>query len=216
MLAPANSLRVETFNGADFYAPASDTISFQQRFATTWHIDACLPWAKNRDAVVQAGGNLGQWPIYLSNKFKSVWTFEPARINFQCLCLNTRGLNNIIRIPFGLGRTTGSVHIEEDTTNCEGTYLTTSSGPIPIVPLDNIYPDTQPLDLLLLDLEGMEFDAIKGATTTIDRASPVILIEYRQFNRDTFDIHELHQHLSKLNYTLVQKASKDLIYARGS
>ena len=216
MLKLVNSLRSEHFNGADLYAPATDTISFRQRFSTTWHIDACLKWTKGQDAVVQAGGNLGQWPIYLATRFKSVWTFEPSPINFQCLCLNTRGFDNIIRVPFGLGRTTRSVQLQEDAANCEGTYLTPDSGSIPVVSLDNVYPDNQPLDLLLLDLEGMEFDAIMGAIKTIERTRPVILIEYRQFERGTFNLAHLENYLNNLGYSPVAQASKDLIYVHRS
>lgn len=208
-----SKLRSEDFGGRTFFAPAQDTISFRQRFSTTWHIDKCLHHFKGRKTVVQAGGNLGQWPIYLANIFNTVWTFEPSPINFQCLCLNTNGINNIIRIPLGLGTSNTLAILREDVVNCEGTYLEVGQGNIPLVALDDIFPAGEPLDLLLLDLEGMEYSAILGAEHTIRTSRPVILIENRQFDRPTFNLAQLNENLFSLGYKLVDSASKDLIYA---
>lgn len=207
-----SKLRSEEFGGRTFFAPINDTISFRQRFSTSWHIDKCLEYTKGRKSVVQAGGNLGQWPIYLANIFDTVWTFEPSPINFQCLCLNTNGIENIIRIPLGLSYKNVVATLHEDLANCEGTYLEIGNGSTPLVSLDRVYPIDNQLDLLLLDLEGMEEQAILGAENTIRSTYPTILLENRQFDRLTFDMIRLNKTLIDWGYELVATASKDLIY----
>lgn len=212
MTSPSR-LRSEEYQGRLFYAPAKDTISFRQRFSTLWHIDKCLELTRGRKSVIQAGGNLGQWPLYLAGLFETVWTFEPSPINFQCLCLNTNGIDNIIRVPLGLGHTNTKATLREDEANCEGTYLEVGEGSVSLVAIDDVYPAGEPLDLLLLDLEGMEANAIYGAEHTIRTTEPVILIENRQFDRPTFNLDDLNTKLFGWNYKLVATASKDLIYA---
>lgn len=207
-------LRTEKWGEREFYLPASDTFaSFQRRCNTVWHINKIVPYVNKWGTVVQAGGNLGQWPLYLAQKFKTVWTFEPSPINFSCLCLNTQGVNNIFKFQAGLGRYNTFMGIQEDVGNCEGTFIG-GEGTIPIVALDSVWPRQMPLDLLLLDVEGFELEAVMGASEIIDQWGPPILLEWRAFDRHTFDPEELHSLLEKWGYRWIDNASKDRIYAR--
>ena len=46
---------------------------------------------------VQAGGNVGVWPLALAKRFDHVWTFEPEPDNFRSLLnnININGFANI-------------------------------------------------------------------------------------------------------------------------
>lgn len=45
--------------------------------------------------VIQAGGNIGAWPVWLAANFVDVMTFEPEKTNYQCLVRNTEAHHNI-------------------------------------------------------------------------------------------------------------------------
>ncbi len=44
--------------------------------------------------------------------------------------------------------------------------------------LDNIIPSTENIDLIKIDVEGGEFDVLKGAKNTIARCKPIIIFEH--------------------------------------
>lgn len=55
--------------------------------------------------------------------------------------------------------------------------------------LDDLLADTQQLDLLKLDIEGAELDALRGATRLIARCSPAIIFECgTEYQRSRLDL----------------------------
>ncbi len=79
--------------------------------------------------------------------------------------------------------------------------------------LDDIFDDGNPVDMIALDVEGAEYEALRGAFDMLRKQKPVLLIEFREFDRETFDHEDLHRYLSTLGYTHKATASKDRIYA---
>jgi hypothetical protein len=55
---------------------------------------------------------------------------------------------------------------------------------IPMITIDSLGLDD--IDLMQLDLEGFEYDALVGARETIERCKPVIIVESTSDNVDTF------------------------------
>lgn len=143
-------------------------------------VDQVLTLVPGRTTCVQAGGNLGVWPKYLSKHFASVITFEPAPDLFPKLMANA-GEPNIIKLQAALGERGGLVG-----TNCarrdtkriavhEGLTHIVPNGVIPSLRLDAL--ELPVLDLLYLDVEGYELYALRGAAETIRRCRPVIAVE---------------------------------------
>lgn len=205
--------RSEDFLGRSWLSPAEDKVSIAHRYSTKWHIDECLKHTKKRGAVVQAGGNLGQWPHYLSGLFERVYTFEPDPVNFECLVHNLRGQKNVFKFQTALGNDLGHSRIQNVLDNCEGNFLNDDKGEICTVSyVDGIIHDD--VDLILLDLEGFELFALEGARDTLINNDAVVLIENRLQDRYQYKIEDLNKFLFELDYKLVGQASKDLIYAR--
>lgn len=133
---------------------------------------------KKKHMVVQAGGNIGIFPYYLSAHFNKVITFEPIKKNIICLRENTKDILNIYIIPEGLGDISSQAIIElEKPGNCGAIRLqyTDDNTDIWITQLDKyklLY-----LDLLWLDVEGFEVKALKGAYNSINKFKPIIVIE---------------------------------------
>lgn len=191
--------------------PKRDPLPIQQRLVTSWHLDVALQYVKKRNVVIQAGGNCGQWPLWLASHFRHVYTFEPSPENFVCLTYNTRDHNNIYRYQCGLGDVVGRYYFEQDPQNCEGDHFDTA-GPI-TCQIQQIKQLKTEVDFICLDVEGFEFQALKGAGDILKRDKPVILFENRHQQRYGYTLEKLLSWLRKFDYSIVNRASKDIILA---
>ena len=131
---------------------------------------------ESKQVVVQAGANWGYWPLRMASMFDVVYTFEPDPVCFSCLCANTSRLENVIRIQAALGyeRNLIDLHRSKDTT---GNQHIDGPGVLPTLRIDDL--NLKICDLIYLDVEGQESEAIKGAKETIKRCLPVVIYEER-------------------------------------
>jgi len=172
--------------------PASDTRSCKSFIEGPGDLDTAipllLPHLKGRRICIQAGGCLGIWPLRLAQLFDRVITFEPEPTNYYCLQMNTAHLNNVETHNAALGqRSGGSVHMTLTDTGNSGAHYALPGGDIPVVCIDDLGLDD--VDLIYLDVEGYESQALRGATETITRCKPVIGVEDKQ-------LHRLHKSIS--------------------
>lgn len=203
-------------SGKEWLWPARDPLPVQQRLNTTWHLEKALKYVKKRDVVVQAGGNCGQWPLWLAPRFKHVVTFEPSPENFVALTYNTRECLNVYRFQAALFDALGLCNIEYDAENCEGDFLGFDDSEInaPLMMLDTLIGDAD-VDLISLDVEGTEVFALQGARAVLERSKPVLLLEDRHSERYKYTMEELVKGLERLGYKVVDRASHDLILVAG-
>jgi len=120
---------------------------------------------------------MGVWPIGLSSVYGRVVTFEPHPDNYHCLLHNTAGIDGIECIRAALGAKAGSVDMVtpggEDYNS--GAYYVKSGQSVDMMSIDSL--GLTDVDLIYLDVEGAENDAILGAADTIAHSRPVIGIE---------------------------------------
>ena len=129
---------------------------------------------KRRRVVVQAGANWGAWPAKLAGLFETVYCFEPEPRNFILTCLNTAEHPNVVRFQAALGDAHGCVGIAT-TPGKSGTAHVDGAGPVPVLRIDDL--GLEACDAILLDVEGYEIQALRGAYETIARCRPVLLVE---------------------------------------
>ena len=133
-----------------------------------------LPLVKEKRVCVQAGGNVGVYPLALAKAFDQVITFEPDADNYDCLSVNA-DQSNIQRWWGALGAEPGQCDVLRiDTDNC-GSHKTVKGAAVWVETIDNI--PLEACDLIWLDIEGAEADAIDGARATIEKFSPIIVLE---------------------------------------
>lgn len=172
--------KTENFLDRDFLIPEKDVESIgyfrgsdKQNIATSLqHVP------ENRRAlVVQAGGNLGLFPIEYSKIFETVITFEPDPINFHCLAHNATE-PNIVKIQAALGNDNKFISMDVPSPTHVGQNKVSKEqrGNIPTLKLDDF--GLPALDLLQLDLEGYEYFALEGARKTIEKYKPTIVVEF--------------------------------------
>ena len=194
--------------------PKEDGVAFD-------HIKMYLPLlrlaarqATERRVAIQAGGNAGIHPVELAALFDRVITFEPEQLNFECLKMNAQEFNNIEAhcgvlgdsvAPVGLKRVQGV----NDGELCENTgawKVSGQGGDIPQQRIDDL--GLEHLDFIQLDVEGYELKVLQGGRETIERCSPVIMVEIVDHgeNPESF--------LEDLGYHRIIKGNFDHVYVR--
>jgi len=168
-------------------------------------------WATKRckkaRTVVQAGGYIGLWPKKLSSLFDRVITFEPVFELAQCVRENTKGLMNIDVRELALGAAEGSAHFSWSPHGRSGLRVTPSSKLEHVRTIDSF--ELKDVDLIYLDLEGGEGAALEGATQTIARCSPTIVVEINPPYKDITP-----KVLNRLGYEFECKAHTDHLFKR--
>jgi FkbM family methyltransferase len=179
-------------------------------------LPAVMPLVPQRRVAVQAGGNCGQLVSQLSEEFGSVYTFEPDPENFVALTVNTALMRGVFRYQAALGAeralrglATGDRHFPS--TNCGALYMS-GAGPIPTLAIDDL--GLTVCDLIMLDIEGGEFSALRSAQQTIDRCRPVVVIEDKGLGTRFYGepLHAAQTWLIKhYGYSLVTRVKNDTV-----
>lgn len=155
---------------------------------------------KKFDVVVQAGGNCGMYPRFYKNYFREVYTFEPDELNYYCLDINCTG-PGFHKFKGGLGNTDNSLQLRKGSSTNVGTHkITDLPGNVKMYRIDDL--NLEHCDLIHLDIEGYEKNAILGAVKTIKKFSPVVITE-RAGGQDL---------LHDLGYKLHKKLKMDSVY----
>jgi FkbM family methyltransferase len=154
--------------------PKDDRHAHPMIFATVRDALNAIELCKERNTVIQAGGNCGVWPNYLSDYFHEVWTIEADLTSYRALVQNAKH-GDIFPIWAALGAEPGRAHAQTDKTNIGATRCILEAGRTPVITIDEL--ELEDCDLICLDIEGMEHLALQGAAETIKRCKPVLMIE---------------------------------------
>ena len=178
-------------------------------------VNHIIPHVKNKNVMVQAGGNCGFLLNTFVPHFNIIYTFEPDPVNFYCLNRNVDS-TNVIKMQSCLGNISQTVNVQqlirpERLHDIGGTHVN-GDGYIPTIILDNLnLPDC---NLIQLDIEGYELNALLGAIETIKKFRPVLCIEFceKWLNRYNTNGEAVHKLLDDLNYKLIDSYGVDKIF----
>lgn len=145
------------------------------------------------DVVVSAGGNIGVHLIPLCQIVGdkgTVITFEPQQFVRENLLIPNLEMNgcDVEVWPTALGAEQGIAHFPEINYNAPNNFggmelHVTGKVEVGVQKLDTLF--LQRLDMLMLDVEGYELQALQGARETIMRCRPYVYIEIdRDSSRD--------------------------------
>ena len=182
-------------------------------------IAALLAHIPGRDCIVQAGANVGLYPVALADHFQSVITCEPDPTNYACLAKNLAARDSLKRVTAlhaAFGETEGGcTSLEVEPHNCGAHRVDFATGTTPVWTIDGLELDA--CDAIWLDVEGSELPALKGAAATIERFSPIIAVEDKGLHR-AFNIADgaLQAWLAERGYSQVDRVGQDKIFRRST
>jgi FkbM family methyltransferase len=200
-----------------WYWPANDT---DARYVITRDcvpdITALLEHIPGRSLIVQAGGNVGLYPVELAKHFDRVVTAEPDPTNWSCLWRNLLKHDPDRKVDarncaFGPAPGSCQMHVVK-ASNCGAHRIQAGEG-ILVLPIDSFA--LLACDAIWLDVEGYELPALQGAEQTIERFSPVISIEDKGLN-DAFGIAAgaVQRWLAERGYSEVARIGRDKVFRR--
>ncbi|WP_434222746.1 FkbM family methyltransferase [Limnospira platensis CENA597] len=162
------------------------------------------------DLVIDAGANIGNHSVYFAKVCGcKVFAFEPINANFVKL-QNNISINRITHLVecfnLALGANEGRGNFVLPSSSNLGSYRVIDvksdhNGNIPVSSLDlvNLSLKNQKIKFIKLDIEGMEYDAIKGALSIIENHKPLLSIEIKN-SKEFFKIYDL---LLPLKYSVI-------------
>ena len=180
----------------------------------SWHeFEFMQQMVRTGDVVVEVGANIGTHTIGLAKLVGDqgrVIACEPQPVVFQTLCANVliNNLDTVDCIPYAIGAENGTFlypRLNYATKNNFGGLSLEAMQKIGaengilvhIKPLDQFFTFKR-LDLLKIDVEGMEEGVLRGAMQTIERFRPKIYLENDRIEKSA----NLIKLLWELNYTL--------------
>lgn len=164
---------------------------------------------KKGGVVVDAGANIGVFSIFVAanNPEVTIYAFEPTPSTFEVLKENTKYWNNIKIFNCGLGEKEAMASII--IANHSGAnYIGQGGIPIEIKTIDSF---NLPVDFIKMDTEGYEANIMKGATETIKKYKPVIVMSAYHKTNDSTELPKLLKGISAYNCELRFDCEEDLI-----
>tara|TARA_Y100000739_G_C20612634_1_gene469650 strand:+ start:2483 stop:3400 length:918 start_codon:yes stop_codon:yes gene_type:complete len=141
-------------------------------------------------SFIDIGANIGNHSIFFSEIFEEVHSFEPNPIVYPILKANSEIYKNIKSYNLGLGNkekkeflkinknNLGASHVRKHFPTSNPLFKSSYDIQIDISKLDLYINALGNVSLIKLDIEGMEYLALKGASQVLCKYKPVIQFEF--------------------------------------
>lgn len=159
--------------------------------------------------IIDVGANIGNHTIYFSKicNAKKVISFEPQKNIFSILKKNVELNNcskNVKLYNMGIGEQYQHADVEVIDINNYGSsrLKKDSDGSVEINTLDNMaYNKFGKIDMLKIDVEGMELEVLKGSINILKKYKPLIYVEAAS----NVEFENASKFLKKYNYSPVYR-----------
>jgi FkbM family methyltransferase len=141
----------------------------------------CTALLSERRVALDIGAHVGAVSLYLGRIFDRVIAFEAVPETYQYLALNTANIANVEAMNSAVGPAPGEVYFDHYLKHGQLSHVSSGSadtqkvGPIPVLTIDSF--NLSNVDYIKIDVEGYELPVLQGASETILRCRPMILVE---------------------------------------
>jgi FkbM family methyltransferase len=196
-------------NEEHFTALGDDVANYQKP-----QRDKAYEYVKNWRCAVDIGAHVGIFSCDFARRFERVIAFEPVPSTRECLLRNVPG--NVEVQPFACGSQPGKVRMERNKKNSGGSRIVAPDASVErpvdaeVVTLDSF--GLEAVDLIKLDVEGFESEALLGGEQTLRRDMPVVIVE-EKLKPGNFDhVKRASELLLDFGYTKGALVGADRIY----
>lgn len=167
-----------------------------------------MPYVKNFRTYIDVGAHNGDTCLDYVNKFKRIYAFEPNPESIQLIP------NTVKKFPFALGNKSEELVLtipdNGKNDNRHGSIVRHVSGlrqySVSVKTLDGF--EFKEVDLIKIEVEGMELQVLQGAIQTIQIWKPVVFFENRKarYNQKLVDF------FNEINYNIKVYKSDTVAY----
>lgn len=168
--------------------------------------------------VCDIGANIGNHALYFSRVMGAakVLAFEPMAHAYATLCKNillNQLEDRVLAYECLIGAETGFAEMQRfNPRNLGGTvYAAKAGGAVPLFALDEVLEaqDVPNLDLIKIDVEGMQMDVLMGAEAILSKRKPALWVEVsaREESMDAVGVY-----LEQFGYQATRLSPSDVLF----
>ncbi|MCI0376471.1 MAG: FkbM family methyltransferase [Gemmataceae bacterium] len=180
-------------------------------------VQACLAHCLRRRVAVDVGAHVGLWSMILCDHFAKVIAFEP--VFAKHFRRNLEGKPNVLLHEVALSDRPGNVEMEIVGYNSGATHIAKSptggGKQITAARLDDYRLDE--VDLIKVDVEGWEYQVLRGAEETLLRNRPLVILEQKGYEKEFYGFsHDCVEHMQTLGARVLETKGKDILMGWGN
>ena len=158
--------------------------------------------------AIDIGAWCGTWTMALQDICKKVVAFEPDPLHYECLVKNVP--EEVETHQLAVGNDKKMISLSED--NFTQAKRVVGEGNIPMVTIDSL--NFTDVDLIKIDVEGYEMEALKGADKTLENVK-YLMIELNNNSKKYGSSNlEIEKYLRKKGFRIMIKAWPDVVWQK--
>jgi len=194
----------------------------------------CKKNIKQFRTCIEFGAHVGTSAVQYSPHFQRVISFEPLPDLFECLQYNTKDLDNVEFHNVAIGEKNGSAELYINPRNPGSNVILSEETkqlfnsrwgnelrkdfqkkkePITVEKRSIDSYNFKDVDFIKIDTEGYNMPPLEGMKDTLQRCSPLIMIEQAKPKKKNIEISS-KEFLNKLGYKLIKTLMIDDIYVK--
>jgi len=125
---------------------------------------------------------------YCGGRYNKIYSFEPIPNQFENTLKNITeaGIKKVELIQKGVWSSKAVFNFSDNSTSSRISY--DGKIPVEVVPIDEVIPENEKVTFIKMDVEGAEFEALKGAVNTIRRCKPKLAVCLYHRTHDIIEI----------------------------
>jgi FkbM family methyltransferase len=163
------------------------------------------------DTFLDIGANIGKYTVMQSKRYKNVHSFEPIPETHDALRKNTINLKNVTlhKVAAWNKEETLTFYIKNNPggNSSEMLELYHDTLNVQAIDLDTYMNGIIGVDLIKIDIEGAEPQALEGMRQIIKINKPIMIIEILEENEQT-----VYSFMAEMGYRLVQKNKRNHLW----
>jgi|GEM_PF-1073781 len=184
-------------------------------------VDFLKPYVQGK-VFFDVGANVGNYTLTLAKDATKIFSFEASPSNARILesFINRTRLSNIELINVAVKDKSGntiSIFISPDATGNYSQFFDYGHGSetVTSISLDDFISkrNIDKVDVIKMDIEGGEFDAIRGAEKLINRDHPLLLVEFNSSIADYagWKLQDLYDYIVSFGYKAYELKKRKII-----
>lgn len=170
---------------------------------------------KANQVLIDVGASIGDWSLFVAKKGKTVYAFEPSPKSFRVLLERTKDYPNIHPYSYALGETDTKGRMGLAAFSLSGTMDEEIKGLHKGGTIDVVVRSLDSLSLsnigvIKIDTEGYETPILMGASKTINRERPLLIIEVHRatgkaLQTFSLELRRIYSILTDLGYSAITR-----------